>query len=347
LSAGLLAQDYHPPRTHQYSLNIQVPLGRTFLVEIGYVGTRGKDLVRHRTLNQAQLASPSNPIRGVTTNTVANIPLRVPFQGWQATGLRVNESAGESWYDGLEASLTKRFSRGLQFLASYTWAKSLDTDAANFFSSQVSGTAIGDNNDPASRKGLTEVSRPHRFVFSYVYEIPGPSGGGTAARLLGGWAVSGVTTIQSGQWLTLTASSPNNVYGITTDRVQIAANCSHADLVNAGSVKSKLTNYFNRACFAPFPIVGDDGRATGFGNSGVGIVRGPHQQNFDLVVSKRMQVGWFTQTSNLELRIEMFNAFNTVQFNNPVTNFTSPTFGQIQSTSVSPRIMQLAAKFTF
>ena len=109
----------------------------------------------------------------MTTNTVANIPQRVPFQGWQATGLRVNESAGESWYDGLEASLTKRFSRGLQFLASYTWAKSLDTDAASFFNSQVSGVAIGDNNDPASRKGLTEVSRPHRFVFSYVYEIPG------------------------------------------------------------------------------------------------------------------------------------------------------------------------------
>ena len=98
---------------------------------------------------------------------------------------------------------------------------------------------------------------------------------------------------------------------------------------------------------APYAIVGDDGRAVGFGNSGVGIVRGPHQQNFDLVVSKRMQVGWLTQNSNLEFRIEMFNAFNTVQFNNPVTNFTSPTFGQIQSTSVSPRIMQLAAKFTF
>ena len=61
--------------------------------------------------------------------------------------------------------------------------------------------------------------------------------------------MSGVTTIQSGQWLTITASSPNNVYGITTDRVQIAANCTYADLVTAGSVKSKLTNYFNRACY--------------------------------------------------------------------------------------------------
>ncbi|MGH6691662.1 MAG: hypothetical protein ACREF4_13400, partial [Gammaproteobacteria bacterium] len=264
-----------------------------------------------------------------------------------ATGLRVNESAGESWYDGLEASLTKRFSHGLQFLASYTWSKALDSDGANFFSSQVSGTATGDNNDPLARKGLTEVHRPHRFVFSYVYEVPGPSGNGLAAKLLGGWAVSGVTTIQAGQALTITATSPNNVFGITTDRAQIAPHCSYEDLVTPGGVEGKLSNYFNQSCFAPFPIVGDDGRATGFGNSGVGIVRGPHQQNFDLVVSKRMPVGWVTSGSNLELRLEMFNALNTPQFNNPVTNASSATFGQISSTSVSPRIMQLAAKFTF
>jgi hypothetical protein len=347
LSAGILAQDYRPPLTHQYSLNTQVPLGRDFMLELGYVRTRGKNLVRHRTLNQAGLASAANPIRGVTTNTVENILQRVPYQGWQATGLRVNESAGESWYDGLEASLTKRFSHGLQFLASYTWAKSLDTDAASFFASQASGTAIGDNNDPMSRKGLTEVSRPHRFVFSYVYEVPGPSGSGLAAKLLGGWSTSGVVTIQSGQWMTLTAASPNNVFGITRDRVQIAAGCTYADLVTQGSVESKLGNYFNRNCFAPFPIVGDDGRATGFGNSGVGIVRGPHQQNVDMVVSKRLKMGWLSSRSGLELRAEMFNVLNTVQFNNPVTDLTSATFGQILSTSVSPRIMQLAAKFTF
>src|SRR5258707_10803643 len=97
----------------QYSLDVESELHQGWLLEMGYVGTRGTHLVRQRSLNQASSASTSDPVRGVTTETVANIPLRVPILGIPADSLQLMESAGSSWYNALEASLTKRLNHGL------------------------------------------------------------------------------------------------------------------------------------------------------------------------------------------------------------------------------------------
>lgn len=86
----------------QYSLNVQAELHKGWLLEIGYVGTRGTHLVRQRSLNQALRASTNDPIRGVTTNTFANIPLRVPILGVPPDSLVEMESEGSSWYNGLD-----------------------------------------------------------------------------------------------------------------------------------------------------------------------------------------------------------------------------------------------------
>jgi hypothetical protein len=170
---------------------------------------------------------------------------------------------------------------------------------------------------------------------------------GVLGVLLSDWSLGGLVTIQSGRALTLIATNANNVYGITGDRAQLAPDCTAKDLVTSGAVVDKLGNYFNRNCLGVYPIVGDDGRATGFGNSGVGIVRGPHQQNFDISIVKRTRVGWIRPDSTLDFRVEMFNALNTPQFADPDTNVSSATFGRISATSVAPRMMQLALKFTF
>ncbi|MBA3243306.1 MAG: TonB-dependent receptor, partial [Acidobacteria bacterium] len=148
LSATAIAQDYRPSRTQQYSLNLQTELAPNLLLEVGYVGTRGDHLIRTRSINQAQLASTTNPIRGVTTNTLANVPQRVPIQGFSASNFSVVESAGMARYNGLEVSLTKRFSQGLQLLTSYTFSKSLDTDGANTQTASSGGNTTGNQNDP-------------------------------------------------------------------------------------------------------------------------------------------------------------------------------------------------------
>ena len=161
-------------------------------------------------------------------------------------------------------------------------------------------------------------------------------------------------TIQSGLPLTLTGTSGSNIAGITSDRAQMALGCSYADLNTSGSVDSKLGNYFNRACIyrnaagtAIWPAIGSDGAATAFGNSGVGIVFGPDQRNFDLSAIKRTRIHPLGEGGNLEFRAEFFNAFNTTQFSSPGSNVSASTFGVISSTAVSPRIVQLALKLNF
>ena len=136
-SVNALAPNFRPAMVQQFSLNIQGELAKDLLLEVGYVGARGTHLQRFRSLNQALAASPQSPIRDVTSNTLANIGLRVPIPGIRADSLREMESAGNSWYNGLEISLAKRLSHGLQFLASYTFSKTLDTDGADINSTSA------------------------------------------------------------------------------------------------------------------------------------------------------------------------------------------------------------------
>jgi hypothetical protein len=342
-----VAPGFRPAMIQQYSLNVQAELHEGWLLEIGYVGTRGTHLVRQRSLNQALQASAIDPIRGVTTNTFANIPLRVPILGIPPDSLVEMESEGSSWYNGLEASLTKRLSHGLQFLASYTFSKTLDTDGSDI-NSTSSGNALtfGDQNSPRQRWGRASFDRTHRFVLSETWDIPGPSAGFQRA-LFAGWGLAAVVTIQSGSALTISDTNANNVFGISEDRAQLSGTCSKNQLVKAGPVKSKLGGYFDAACFTSLPIIGADGIGTSFGDSGTGIVTGPGQANLDLALSKTMIVNWPIEKSSLQFRAEFYNTLNHPQFANPDTNFTSPTFGVISSTAVNARVGQLALKLVF
>jgi Carboxypeptidase regulatory-like domain/TonB dependent receptor len=341
------SQEFRPAIVQQYSLNTQTSLGKDFLLEVGYVGTRSTHLLLQRSADQALFASPENPIRGVTTNTVANIAERQPILGFAPDSMVQVESTGAAWYNGLNVSLTKRFSKGLQFLASYTYSKTLDTaGAAVNLSAAGNAIVTGNQNDPGARYGNTDFSRPHRFVFSYVYHFPGyAKQEGLAGHLLGGWESAGVLTIQAGQWISILDTNPNNVFGISEDRASVVPGCTRYG--TSGSVEKRLNGYFNASCFEDPAVIGADGIGTSFGDSGVGIVRGPDQRNFDLAIIKRTRTPLLGEASNLEFRAELFNAFNTPQFSNPDNSFSSPTFGQISTTSVNPRIVQFALKLNF
>jgi hypothetical protein len=337
------APSFRPALLQQYSVNIQGEPHNGWLVELGYVGTRGTHLQRVRSLNQAMYASATQPIRGVTSNTLANVSLRVPILGIPADSLDMVESAGSSWYNGLELSLTKQMGHDLQFLGSYTFSKALDTDGAD-----INGTSagvaltLGNQNSPTQRWGRASFDRTQRFVFSTTWSLPSPPHG-PSRLVLGGWFFAAIATIQSGSALTVADTNSTNVFGISEDRAQLSGMCSKSQLVTGGSVQSKLNNYFNVSCFTSPPIIGADGIGTAFGNSSTGIVDGPGQANIDIALSKSITV----HESSIQYRAEFFNALNHPQFANPDTNFTSPTFGLISSTAVNPRVGQLALKFTF
>jgi hypothetical protein len=349
LGVNIFDPHFRPPLMQEYSLGIQTRLPGDMVLDVGYSGARGLHLIRTRSINQAGIASPANPIRGETTNTLTNVMLRVPFQGWDPANLVQIESAGASWYNALLVSLNKRFSDGLQAQVSYTFSRNLTTDPFTS-TSPNGGNSIGDQNYPNQRYGPDYFVREHRFVANYTYQFPSPrSFSSLKGRLLGGWGVAGVTTIQSGHRLLVTFN-PNgqNVFGQGSDRASLSGACRAGHYLTPGSVTSNLNAYINASCFAaPAPFSADDPNGLGFGNSGVGIFGGPGQNNFDLSLTKKFGFRWPRENSFLEFRSEFFNAFNRPQFNDPDLEFTSPTFGQISSTSVAPRIIQFALKFSF
>jgi len=340
------APDFRPAIIQQYSLNAQTGIRDHWLLEIAYVGTRGTHLMRQRSLNQALSASPENPVRGITSNTVENIPQRVPLIGVPPDSLQLMESEGSSWYNGLEASLTRRLSRGLQFLASYTFSKTLDTDGADI-NSTSSGNALtlGDQNSARQRWGRPNFDRTHRLVVSETWTLPGPSRG-LQRTLLRGWDLAAVFTIQSGTALTIADTNANNVFGISEDRAELTGNCATGQLLTSGALRSRLNDYFKSTCFTTPPVIGADGIGTGFGNSATGIGTGPGQANFDLAASKEMTLNRLRENTTLTFRAEFYNALNHPQFANPDSNLTSPTFGVISSTSVNPRVIQFALKLS-
>ena len=287
--------------------------------------------------------------------------------GFQPSLFQQIESSGSQWYHALLVNFTQRFKNGSQAQVAYTWSRSLsDTLAAS--TNPQGGTRIGDQTNPRADYGPDFFNRPQRLVANFVYQIPTPfRATSLAGEALGGWGATGVIEIQSGHNLTVTNTNASNAFGINgpeQDFAQIAPGCSNDQLGTRGSVTSKQKSYFNKNCFQtdpntptaapiPYPVVGSDGVATGFGNSKPGILRGPAQNNLDFAMQKRFSFKVRGEQAAGEFRAESFNTFNTPQFDDPVSPgapsayVDSPTFGVITRTSVAPRILQLAVKFSF
>jgi hypothetical protein len=355
--------NYRPPLVQEYSFGTQTQITPSMVLEVGYSGARGLHLIEERSVNQASLASASDPINGQTTNTFANIQSRVPYIGFSSSLMEQIESGGASWYNALLVSLNKRFSHGLQAQVSYTWAKDQST-AVGTTTGPNGGTVVGNQNDLAAGYGPDNFVRPQRLVINYSYQLPKlPTNNAFAQAALGGWSVQGVTVFQTGHYLTVTDTNSQNVYGITTDRASVSGTCTPGQYVTAGSIISKLSNYINKSCFTSPAVIGDeeppgtcaqelpDGNcpavATGFGNAGVGILRGPSELNFDFSFFKNFPIHKIRDSANLQFRAEFFNIFNHPLFQDPDTSFTDPSFGQITNTYGNPRIVQLALKLSF
>ena len=356
LSVFTFANNFRPAVIQHFSLNTQTSLTKNTVLEVGYLGTRGQHILINRLPNQALSASPANPIRGETTNTAANVGLRVPVQGFGTSTSTQIESSGASWYHALLVNFTQRFKGGSQAQVAYTWSHSLsDTVAAS--SGPNGGSRTGDQNDPRADYGPDFFNRPQRLVANFVYQIPTPfRATSLAGETLGGWGATGVITIQSGHNLTITNTNALNAFGISgqeQDFAEIAPGCTNDQLGTHGSVTSKLNNYFNKSCFTTPPVIGADGIATGFGNSRPGLLRGPAQNNVDFALQKSFSFKVRAEQANGEFRVESFNTFNTPQFSDPTLNgapnasYDSPSFGVITTTSVAPRTLQLAVKFSF
>lgn len=326
------------PYVQQFNVTLQWQAAKDFLFELGYVGTKGTKLLRQVRINQALLASSSQPINGITDSTPFNAALRAPFLGLSPNGLVQVQSSGSSIYHSLQFSVTKRLSKGLQFLASYTVSKSIDDAATMGPDGDASPVATGDQRRLSLNRGLSDFDRTHRFVFSGTYDLPAfRNGTGTIGKALSGWEIAGIATVQSGLPTDIVDSAGGLLFGVTTSRANFAPGATLSSAGEGGSVESRLNHFFNTGAFRPAGLF--------FGDVGRNILRGPNQRNIDFSVIKRTAI---RERQNIEFRAEFLNLFNFVNFANPGSDIAAPqTFGVITNTSTGPRTIQFALKYNF
>jgi Carboxypeptidase regulatory-like domain/TonB dependent receptor len=348
-------------RTQEYNLNVQYAFAQNYLLEAGYVGTQSIHRLGQIGFNQSLLASPQNPVNGQTTNSVNNVTERQFYQG-VPEGSLFSQSSFIGNYNSLQTSITRRFRHGFQIQASYVWSKNLDElggeGGNDVFESQLPSN--NQNDVRQSSYGLGGDDRDQRVVANFVWSVPKFSSAPTLARhLLTNWEFSGIGVIQSGAALSIFDGNAGSVYGGFSNR----AESTGVNPSTHGSLFSRVVGagrYLNGAAFEPAPEVpnGTSLADQDFGNSGVGIVRGPGQHNMDMAVERVFPV-W--RESSLRFRAEVFNLTNTPQFGNPntgvgfavpqpgVQDTVSSTFGQIsaEQDGPHPRIIQFAAKYLF
>jgi hypothetical protein len=358
--------DFKESTVQQYDFDLQYQ-HQSYVFSVAYAGAKGTHLALGRSNNQPILASPSNPVNGLTTNSVANAAERVPFVGLSPLIYRL-ESSGNSNYNSLQTTLKKDMSHGLQFLAAYTFSKSID-DAGDSLGSTIAGqfglpiageVVYNDQNNVAAQRGVSDFDRTQRLVISGTWSVPGPGHATSAAiRKLGnGWSTSGVATLQSGLPFSIMDKPAGTLYGPATlyTTGSLAPSATLADAGRSGSVSSRVNEFFNTSAFVPAPFIPSGGLIDGkypvsggggtvFGNLGRNILRGPNQQDFDIAAIKSTPL---TERVKLIFRWEIFNALNRPNFANPSNDVSTPsTFGAISALTVNPRIMQYALKMEF
>ncbi|MGA8273017.1 MAG: TonB-dependent receptor, partial [Candidatus Sulfotelmatobacter sp.] len=352
------------PYAQDWNLNIQKSFGSDWLAQIGYVGTNGTKLPRFIEGN------PTVFVPGVVTNdppdcTVAtpcpissenNVNQRRMYSGCtlaQPNGC-VYASAGliagiaNSSYNALEASLRKRFGYGLSFLASYTLAKSIDDVSSFNITGSASQPVAGENDlaqnpfDLAAERGRSMFDDRHRFVLSYQWSLPFWRQGHTwYEHALGDWQLNGIVTFMTGGPFTVFDSSDNSLQGGAPEVTGFSANRPNL-IGNPNSGPRTPQEWFNVSAFqqlAPDPL----GRFQVFGDEGRNVVAGPGYVDWDFSAFKNIKV---TEAKEFQFRAEFFNLLNHTNFRLPVSDISSPDFGQIQA-DVSPRVIQLALKFLF
>jgi outer membrane receptor protein involved in Fe transport len=322
------------PSIDQWNAGFQRLLPGDAVLTVDYVGTKGTHLSILRNLNQQYLNPDGTPTHVIPFPALGPIEYR--------------DNMGNSTYNGLEATLSKRFSHGLQLRAAYTYSHSIDDVRDNLFGGS-SASIVGDAyNVVGTNRGNSEFDFRQWFSLSYVYQIPeipalanSTSGGARALRqVFRDWRISNFTTARTGRPFTIVAGSNAGTLG---DRGNLSGGSGYyADCLGNGALSSSqrtIARWFNTADYARpnNPIrLGTCGRNTLFG---------PDLVQFDFNLTRSFN--YFGEGRRLEFRWDMLNAFNNTHFGLPNSDVTSGQFGQITSLSGDPRVMQFALKFYF
>ena len=423
IGLGTQMSDYNIKQPHalQYNLTVEQQLPWGIGLSVAYVGTRGINLY---TDVQGDPVIPTATCGGqlffgyyttgiygcptaTSAGTLATSPVTTPYgevlpasttsncfnavpecrtnPAWGASAAFLT-SASNSWYNGLQAVVTKRLSNGLQFQAGYTFSKSLDTTTGGMPGNDCSapGGAVGVNpQDVNLDKGPSCSNVPNSFHFNYIYHLPGFTSDNFAAKFTQGWWLGGILTLNDGFPFTPT-SADRSLSGSSNCSLQTSSTNTFTTTLsgtsytydyvpyNAATVNAApfgtATNWYNPLMFTDLPI--------GFKNTCPrDFMSGPPEKDFDFSINKDTKIKWLGENGGLQFRAEIFNIFNranlgipngsTYTFSTsgipgtPVANapglapvgatLANPygTAGQITTTQTDPRNIQLALKLIF
>ncbi len=342
---GTLEYDAAQPYALQYNVTVERQFWGGTSVTAGYRGFRGIKLYGIANVNQ-RIPSRIEPDGRKFWDGDANGNPIAPRPNPNFTDLFVYP-ARDSWYNGLDIGVNRRFDSGMQFQISYSYAKSIDTASGHSGTTNlVSATDFPqDQIDPkGSEKALSGFDIRSYFRSNFIYDLPfGKNSSGLTGKLVGGWQVNGL--------LTLTDGSPVSI-NLSFNRSR-SGNAGYADNNDRPNLRSGYSNnpqlgdpnqWFDRSAFELQP-------AGYFGNLAKNTVIGPGLATFDFSLIKKVSFG---ENLNLEFRSEFFNLFNRPNFGVPdrfiflsAAGVSSPTAGLIRATSTSARQVQFAIKLSF
>jgi len=319
------------PYIQSFSLSVQRQITSSLMVESAYAGKIGIKLEALRTYNPARFVN--SPVTGAPPSD-QNINDRVIYEpgilGPQGFSLG---NDFRSWYHSFQSQVTKRFSSGLSVVGSYTLSKSIDTSSTDNL-----GATVANPFNLRDERGRSSWDRRHAFVASWLWTPPVHLSNLVANRLLGGWTLAGITTIQSGGPLTFTMGDDVALDGTTGGQhAQLALEATRDTIrIDHPSRDAFYRTFFNTAAFVPTNRVP---RGV-YGNAGRGLISGPAQNSTDLSLLKDFV---FREPLRLQFRTEWFNALNQTNFSNPTTAVNSSTFGRIRA-AADGRTIQMALK---
>ncbi|MGH9471052.1 MAG: carboxypeptidase regulatory-like domain-containing protein, partial [Terriglobia bacterium] len=340
------------PYDISWNFQIQRQLPADSLFSIGYVGSRGLNLYNNLLLNQlsdsalaqgnALLKLVANPFygkisSGILSNAkIAEGQLLRPFPQFD-TMTADDATWASSTYHALQVEYEKRFSHGFNLTASYTWSKLMDNTTGAFNGQPLSGTAYQDYHNLRAEWAVSALDLPQRFVVGYMWELPfGPgkrfAAGGVLGRVVGGWQMGGITTLQTGEILGVTDTTNTTFSNGGGQR-------PNWNGVNPAIGNPAIGRWFNTDVFSQPASFTFGSAPRTFASLHADPVR-----NFDFSLIKNTKI---SERLSLQFRAEFFNLFNTVQFAPPDTTFNTPNFGAVTSQLNQPRIIQFALKLLF
>jgi len=301
-----------------WHVTVEREVGANLLVGASYVGSKGTRVLQNLGIN--------DPVPGPGA-----VAPRRPFPGF--ANINDQSVSGSSVYHSLQTRVQKRYSQGLTLLAAYTWSKVL----SDVFG--LGGSKAQDFHNRALERGPTGFDITHRLVLSHDYELPFGRGKhflgnakGVADKIVEGWQFGGIMTMQSGEPFSVSLATA----------VSNTATSNRPNRICDGRIdKRTVDRWFDTSCFATQPLYT-------FGNSGVGILRGPGTHQFDWSLLKNVPLD---EKRRFQFRTEFFNIFNTPQFNRPSAALGSTTFGRVSSAGQkvnflrTERHIQFALKF--